>query len=160
MPVQLLEPALLAELQAQAASNPRGRQHHNLHAMDEPCHRLLVALTGDTYIAPHAHFSASKAETLLALRGRVGLTLWSADGQVQQRVLLSPEGTLGVDIPPEQFHSLIALDAQCLIFECKAGPYVPLAEHEFAHWAPREGEAGVGEFLAAERAAFAEVLDA
>lgn len=35
-----LDQSLFSELAAQAAANPRGRQHHNFHQMEEPCHRM------------------------------------------------------------------------------------------------------------------------
>ena len=41
---RFLDQALFAQLGAQAAANPRLRQHHNFHQMDEPCHRLAVGL--------------------------------------------------------------------------------------------------------------------
>ena len=61
---RFLDQALFAGLAGQAAANPRRRQHHNLHAMEEPCHRLLNALQPDTYVQPHCHRSPDKAERL------------------------------------------------------------------------------------------------
>jgi hypothetical protein len=52
------------------------------------------------------------------------------------------------------FHGLVVLEADSLMFECKAGPYRPVGEGELAHWAPREGEAGVAEYQAWMRAQF------
>ena len=69
---RFLDQALFAQLGAQAAANPRLRQHHNFHQMDEPCHRLAVGLQPGTYIPPHRHLAADKAETLLVLKGRRG----------------------------------------------------------------------------------------
>lgn len=34
-----LDQSLFAELAQKAAANPRGRQHHNFHQMEEPCQR-------------------------------------------------------------------------------------------------------------------------
>jgi hypothetical protein len=48
----------------------------------------------------------------------------------------------------------VVLEADSLMFECKAGPYRPVGEVELAHWAPREGEAGVAEYQACMRAQF------
>ena len=64
-----LDQTLFNELAEKAAGNPRGRQHHNLHQMQEPCHRMVVGLQPATYIPPHCHLSSDKAETLLVLRG-------------------------------------------------------------------------------------------
>ena len=48
----------------------------------------------------------------------------------------------------------MVLEADSILFECKAGPYRPLVEAEQAAWAPREGEPGVAEYLAWMRAQF------
>lgn len=142
-----LDRALFAELAARAQESQRQRAHHNLHEMHEPCHRLLVGLQPDTYIPPHRHLCADKAETLLVLQGRVGLLLFGDDGSLQQaRVLEAGGACVGVDLAPGQFHALVVLSSDCILFECKAGPYHPLSEAEQAVWAPHEGAAGADDY--------------
>ncbi|WP_436263288.1 WbuC family cupin fold metalloprotein, partial [Pseudomonas brassicacearum] len=77
-----LDHALFDELAEKAAASPRGRQHHNFHEMDEPCHRMAVGLQPSTYIPPHRHLSADKAETLLVLKGRLGVLIFDETGAV------------------------------------------------------------------------------
>ncbi|MCE4057412.1 WbuC family cupin fold metalloprotein [Pseudomonas sp. Au-Pse12] len=150
-----LDQALFSDLAEKAAANPRGRQHHNFHAMEEPCHRMAVGLQPSTYIAPHRHLSADKAETLLVLKGRLGVLIFDEAGQVQsQRVLQAGGDCVGVDLPAGVFHGLVVLEPDSLMFECKAGPYRPVSEGEQAYWAPREGEPGVAEYQAWMRAHF------
>lgn len=150
-----LDRGLFAALTSSAAQSPRQRSHHNLHEMEEPCHRLAVGLQPDTYIPPHRHLSADKAEILLVLQGRLGLLLFSESGELQATRLLEAGGDcLGVDLPPGQFHALVVLATDSVLFECKAGPYRPLGDGEQASWAPREGEAGVADYLAWMRAQF------
>lgn len=150
-----LDRDLFAALTTRAAQSPRQRSHHNLHEMDEPCHRLAVGLQPDTYIPPHRHLSADKAETLLVLQGRIGLLLFGESGELQGARLLEAGGEcVGVDLPPGQFHALVVLTADSVLFECKAGPYRPLGEGEQASWAPREGEVGVADYLAWMRTQF------
>ena len=146
---RFLDQALFAQLGAQAAANPRLRQHHNFHQMDEPCHRLAVGLQPGTYIPPHRHLAADKAETLLVLKGRLGLLIFSDGGElVAQRLLAADSDCVGVDLPPGVFHALVVLQADSLLFECKAGPYRPIGEDELAPWAPRKGAADVASYLA------------
>lgn len=153
---RFLDQALFAELAQQAAASPRQRQHHNFHAMSEPCHRLAVGLQPDTYIPPHRHLSADKAEALLVLKGRLGLLIFNDSGEVvDKRVLEAGGACVGVDLPPGVFHALVVLEADSLLFECKAGPYRPLGEGEQAGWAPRKGEPGVAAYLAWMRGQFA-----
>ena len=152
---RFLDQALFAQLSAQAAASPRLRQHHNFHQMDEPCHRLAVGLQPGTYIPPHRHLAADKAETLLVLKGRLGLLIFSDSGEVvAQRLLAVGSDCVGVDLPPGVFHALVVLEADSILFECKAGPYKPVGEGEQASWAPREGEPGVAEYQAWMRAQF------
>ncbi|EJN34178.1 hypothetical protein PMI38_04590 [Pseudomonas sp. GM84] len=144
-----IDQSLFAGLALKAADAPRGRHHHNFHEMEDPCHRLAVGLQPSTYIPPHRHLSDDKAETLLVLKGRLGLLVFDEQGNVtDKRVLEAGGDCLGVDLPPRIYHGLVVLAPDSILFECKAGPYRQLAEGEHAHWAPREGEAGVAEYQA------------
>ena len=150
-----LDQTLFKELAGKAADNPRGRQHHNFHQMEEPCHRMAVGLQPSTYIPPHRHLSADKAETLVVVRGCLGLLIFDESGQVtDKRVLQAGGDCLGVDLPAGIYHGLVVLEADSVMFECKAGPFRPIGEGELAHWAPREGEAGVAVYQAWMRAQF------
>lgn len=154
-PPAYLDQSLFAGLAAQAAANPRGRQHHNLHEMADPCHRMAVGLQPHTYIAPHRHLSDDKAEVLIVLKGRLGLLIFDEQGElVDKRVLQAGGDCLGVDVAPGTYHGLVVLEADSILFECKAGPYRPLEAGEHAHWAPREGEVGVARYQAWMRAQF------
>lgn len=146
---RFLDQALFTQLTAQAAVSPRLRQHHNFHQMDDPCHRLAVGLQPGTYIPPHRHLAADKAEALLVLKGRLGLLVFSDSGAVlTQRVLAAGSDCVGVDLPPGVFHALVVLEADSVLFECKAGPYRPIGAGELAPWAPCEGAAEVADYLA------------
>ncbi|MCQ6257444.1 WbuC family cupin fold metalloprotein [Pseudomonas sp. Q11] len=150
-----LDQALFNELAEKATASPRGRQHHNFHQMDEPCHRMAVGLQPSTYIPPHRHLSADKAETLLVLKGRLGVLIFDEAGTVvDKRILQAGGDCLGVDLPAGVYHGLVVLDADSMMFECKAGPYRPVGDGELAHWAPREGESGVAQYQAWMRAQF------
>ena len=83
---------LFAELAEKAAANPRGRQNVNFHEMQEPCHRMAVGLQPSTYVQPHRHLSADKAETLLVLKGRLGILIFSETGEVLSTRVLEAGG--------------------------------------------------------------------
>ncbi len=151
-----LDQALFADLAGMAAASARGRAHHNFHQMDEPCHRLAVGLQPNTYIPPHRHLGADKAETLLVLKGCLGLLVFDDAGALlDKRVLRAGGDCPGVDLPAGVFHGLVVLEIDSVMFECKAGPYRPVSESEMAAWAPREGEVGVAAYQAWMRAQFA-----
>jgi cupin fold WbuC family metalloprotein len=152
---RFLDQSLFADLTEKAAAGPRARQHHNFHQMEEPCHRMAVGMQPGTYIPPHRHLSADKAECLLVLKGALGLLVFDEDGQLLSKRLMQAGGDcVGVDLPPGVFHGLVVLAPDTLMFECKAGPYRPVSDAELAPWAPCEGEAGVAEYHAWMRAQF------
>ncbi|MBC3467569.1 WbuC family cupin fold metalloprotein [Pseudomonas sp. RW10S2] len=150
-----IDKTLFDGLAAKAASNPRGRQHHNFHEMEEPCHRMAVGLQTNTYIPPHRHLKDDKAEALVVLKGRLGLLIFDEQGAVcDKRVLEAGGDCLGVDLAPGTYHGLVVLGDDSILFECKSGPYRPVGEGEHAYWAPREGEDGVAQYQAWMRAQF------
>ena len=146
--MQMIDRSLLAELCAEATASPRGRKNRNFHTSDDAsAHRLLIAMQPGSYVVPHCHLDPRKAETLVCVQGRLGLVVFGERGVVQQAIVLEPSGhALGVDIPPGSVHSVVALVADTVFLEAKAGPYCPLSESEMASWAPREGEAGVADY--------------
>lgn len=152
--ITLIDNALFAGLSESASQAPRWRAHRNFHPDDAyPAHRLLIAIEPDSYVPPHRHLSPAKDETLLVLRGSLGVVFFDEWGNVERSAVLRAGGeVVGVDIPHGVFHSVLALEPGTIIFEAKAGPYVPVAPEERGAWAPAEGDAGVAEYLAALRA--------
>ena len=148
--VKLISQSLLDSVSQSAKATVRQRKNYNFHESDRDiCHRLLNALEPDTYIPPHRHLHPTKAESIVILRGKVGLLLFDADGEITQRCILQTDSDmLGVDIPPGTFHSMVALLPDTVFFEVKAGPYVALAVNERANWAPAEDSDRAGEYLA------------
>jgi cupin fold WbuC family metalloprotein len=147
--VKAISQPLLDSVSAAAQSSARQRKNFNFHQRDDDiCHRMLNALEPGTYIPPHCHRDETKGESIVILRGKIGLLIFSDDGELAQRFTLEPNGeTLGVDISPGVIHSLIALETNSVFFESKAGPYVPLADNERVNWAPAEGADAAREYL-------------
>jgi cupin fold WbuC family metalloprotein len=60
------------------------------------------------------------------LRGKVRVTTHRDDGSIIEDVVLSAdEGRYGVNIPKGVWHTIEAIEADSVIFECKQGPFVP-----------------------------------
>jgi cupin fold WbuC family metalloprotein len=148
--IRLIDAALLDEVTAEARAGPRGRKNRNFHAADsQPAHRLLNAIEPGSYVAPHRHRHPDKGETMLVLRGTLGLVTFDDTGAVVNAVKVSHGGTpIGVDIPHDTWHTVFALESGTVFFEAKAGPYVPLAADEKAAWAPAEGDPAAAACLA------------
>lgn len=79
---RFLDVGVLDALSAEARSRPRHRANGNLHAMEDPVHRLLNAVEPGTYIRPHRHLHPPKDETCLVVRGALGLVLFDESGAV------------------------------------------------------------------------------
>jgi cupin fold WbuC family metalloprotein len=148
--IRLIDTALLDEVCREAAASPRRRKNRNFHPHDEyPAHRLLNAMEPGSYIRPHRHLGAEKDETMVVLRGRLGLVMFEDDGRVAQTVVLGQGGdAVGVDIPHGAWHTVFALEPDTVLLEAKAGPYCPLTADETAPWAPGEGTQPAAAFLA------------
>ena len=154
--IKVVTKQMLDELNAQAAAAPRRRKNLNLHASEQaPCNRLYNAGEPDTYIQPHCHSAPTKDETMLMIRGKMGVVFFDVQGNITQTVLLEAGGAnVAVTIPAGTFHTSIMLAPGSMIFEAKAGPYAPLQPHEKAAWAPAEGTPEAPAFLAKLRTLF------
>lgn len=146
-----IDQALFDEVSAEAVASPRRRKNRNFHSSDsDPAHRLLNAIEPDSYIMPHRHLDPGKDETMIVLRGQLGVVFFDASGQVTQTAVLSPEGrACGVNIRHGVYHTVFASQPGTVFFEAKAGPYVPLSEAERAPWAPGENTPEAAGYLSA-----------
>jgi len=147
---QIIDRDFLEQVSSQAKASPRRRRNHNFHASEnDTCNRLLNAIEPDSYIQPHCHHEAVKDETLIVVRGRLGVIIFDERGTVTATAVLAPAGeSVGMNIPHGMYHTLVALEPGSVSFEAKAGPYAPLTSQEKAPWAPVEGELSASTYLA------------
>lgn len=134
----------LTALTNRAAGNKRMRQHQNIHkGFDEPCQRLFNAIEPGSYIRPHRHASVPRDELLVAVRGLMALVIFDDEG-ILKRVLpfgsekYGRELPIGVEINPEAWHTVLALETGSVLLEIKAGPFDPAQPKDLAEWAPSE----------------------
>lgn len=125
--MNIIDKNLLGEVSSQAKDSPRLRMNYNFHkSLDDKCHRMLNALEPGTDIPIHRH--PQKAETFVILQGKVRVTTHKDDGSVMENIVLDPlKGLYGVNIDENVWHTIAALEPS-VIFECKAGPFVPHEE--------------------------------
>lgn len=147
--MKIIDPALLDQLTAAALTHPRLRQNHNFHVgYDEPCQRLLNAVEPGSYIRPHRHLDPPRPETFVVLRGRLAVFVFRDDGQIENILILTRDGaTLGADLPAGAWHTVVSLESGTVFFETKPGPYLPLADKDWAPWAPAEGSAEAAGYM-------------
>ncbi len=151
--VHIIGQELLDGVIREAKVSARLRKNRNLHAGDEArCHRLFNAMEPDSYIPPHRHLGPEKDETVICVRGRLGVIFFDEQGGVSGKAILAPGGDpFGVHIPAGEFHTFVSLESGTVFFESKAGPYRPLSPEEKAPWAPGEGNAEAAGYLASLR---------
>ncbi|MBI2308927.1 MAG: WbuC family cupin fold metalloprotein [Rhodocyclales bacterium] len=156
--MRLIDGALLTAVSADAAARPRRRANHNFHPADDfPAHRLLNAIEPDSYLPPHRHLDPAKDESIIVLRGELGVLRFDDAGTVLDVWRLSAGGDrVGVDIPHGTWHTVIALQPGTVIFEAKSGPYRPLGDAEKAPWAPAEGDAAAADYWRTLRQRFSD----
>ena len=152
--IRIVDSAFLDQLATEAAATPRRRKNFNLHAdFDHPCHRFFNALMTDTYVQPHCHADPTKDETVVLLRGKLGVAIFSEAGEVLSTHILLPG--MVIDIPHGILHGWCCLADGSVFFEAKAGPYAPLTPPEQAAFAPPEGDPRASSYLAWLQSLFA-----
>lgn len=147
--IQLLDSQLFQSLIERAHHSPRLRTNHNFHlSLDDNPHRFLNVMVRGTYIAPHRHRNPPKSESFLVLDGELAFFTFDDSGQVTDTHVLG-RTAVGIDIQPGVWHTLAVLTPHAVSYEVKPGPYSASDDKDFAPWAPREGDAGVKEYLEA-----------
>jgi cupin fold WbuC family metalloprotein len=124
----------LTDLARQAQASPRRRANFNLHEqLDDPIQRLAIAMEPDTYVRPHRH--PHTWELLYPLAGRFVVLHFDDQGTVTGRAVLGGESRV-IETAAGGWHAVLSLDPGAVIFEVKHGPYMPIAEADYAPWSP------------------------
>ncbi|SNB47749.1 WbuC family cupin fold metalloprotein [Geobacter sp. DSM 9736] len=152
----IIDRELLDGVTRKARQSPRLRMNHNFHPSDDFCsHRFLNAIEPGSYIRPHRHLDPTKDESIIVVRGQVGVIQFDEDGAiVMTKVMVAGGDIVGVDIPHGTFHTFVSLAEGSVFFEAKAGPFRPIAEAEKAPWSPVEGSADASSYLSSLSAMF------
>lgn len=138
-----LDTLLFERVAEQARQSPRLRINHNLHAEPDAVQRFLNVLQPGTYVRPHRHRRDQPGtgfECFLLLQGALGLLVLDARGELLQLERLSATGPVrGLELAEDQFHTLVALEPDTVMFELKQGPYLPASDKDFLASFPAEG---------------------
>jgi cupin fold WbuC family metalloprotein len=132
---------LLDTATAAAQRSPRRRQILRFHELPELLQRMVNAVEPESYAQPHQHRAPDKAEVFVCLRGRAVVVRFDAGGEILEATTVAAGGpVLGVEIPPQAWHTLLALEPGTVLFEVKEGPYDAASDKRFAPWAPPESD--------------------
>lgn len=118
---------------------------------------FINAIHVDSYIPPHRHSLDQKSECLIAVGGLFALLIFDAEGRILSVTKFGSElycgfdddCGVGVDIPPNVWHTVLALSTSAILFEVKEGPFNPSLSKELAPWAPVEDSPHALEYLQA-----------
>ncbi len=132
---------LLDTATAAAQQSARQRQILRFHELPDGVQRMVNAVEPGSYAQPHQHRDPDKAEIFVCLRGRAVIVRFDAAGEIVESTIVAAGGpVLGVEIPPQAWHTLLALESGTVLFEVKAGPYDAATDKRFAPWAPPESD--------------------
>ncbi len=135
-----LTPEILAQGIAAAAASPRQRIILPLHRTQAASvGRMLNFFQPGTFVRPHLHPVDYATETILVIRGSLGVLLFDASGSITERHLLRADGLGLIDIEARVWHGMTVLEADTVVLEIKRGPYDVKSDKVFAPWAPVEG---------------------
>jgi cupin fold WbuC family metalloprotein len=147
MQISRFSNTFLGELISDAEISTRKRKNFNVHStFSDPSQRLFNAIGIDSYIPPHRHSLDQKSECLIAVSGLFALMTFDEDGSVSSITKFGSEVYFrsdkncdaGVEIPPNIWHTVIAIEGPAILFEVKPGPFDPMLAKELAPWAPHE----------------------
>lgn len=132
-----------------ARSSPRKRMNLNIHkSLDARVQRFFNAMEPDTYVRPHRHVQDGRFELFLCLRGKGAAITFDEGGKVLNTVIISPDGdSIGIEIPPNAWHTILCLSSGTVFFELKEGPYTAIDDKDFAPWAPDPSNPGSIDYL-------------
>ena len=135
--IKVIDRKLLEATSEEAAASPRGRMNHNFHELADPVQRMLNAIEPGSYIRPHRHLDPDKMELFVVLKGRGAVVTFDDEGNISECFNLDAIGeTLGLELPPGVWHTVISMEAGTVFLEIKDGPYLPATDKDFAQWAP------------------------
>jgi len=139
---------LFIELIENAKNSPRKRSHKNFHSdYKELVQRLFIGLIEGTYVRPHKHPQSFKWEMIIGVKGKTGLLIFDDNGIIIRRLTLSPESSLGIELPPNTWHTVFPINDESVIMEIKEGPFNSNDPCDFAEWAPEEASEKCDHFL-------------
>ncbi|MBN1571051.1 MAG: WbuC family cupin fold metalloprotein [Acidobacteria bacterium] len=139
--MMIINQQLVSNVADGAGSSARLRKNYNFHSdYADPVNRMLNALEPGTYIRPHKHESPDKCEVFIILTGKALAVRFDGAGEILDHAVLDhANGIYGIEFAPREWHTILSLAPGTVLYEVKPGPYAPIADKNFAPWAPAEG---------------------
>ena len=148
---EFIDLELMDAVAQKAAASSRRRMNYNFHrSTDEKVNRLLNVMHRGSYLPVHRHLNPDKSESIIVVRGKVGVTIYDDAGtEVESRIVGAGCDCVGFDIEAGVWHGLVVLEDDTVLFEVKEGPFAPIASDNMASWTPAVDDAeAVEKFVA------------
>jgi cupin fold WbuC family metalloprotein len=111
------------------------RSHFNLHmSHNDNCQKLLLKLHRGTFIKPHRHIHDLDSEILICLQGRCRVVLFHDDGRIHKSLVIDTNHTPFVEIYNHEWHTVLPISQEAILFEVKSGPFREEYSKEFPVW--------------------------
>jgi cupin fold WbuC family metalloprotein len=121
--IRILSSDFLGTYTQAAQRSPRLRKQRNLHEVDEPIIRVVRAMQPRTYMQPHRHLGEAPFRLFVLLQGSIGVLYFAENGQSEEAIVLSAErGNYGIEVPGDQFFTLVCLAPDSVLLEIREGP--------------------------------------
>ena len=135
---EFIDRELMERVAEEARKSPRKRMNYNFHrSHDESVNRLLNVMNRGSYLPVHRHLDPDRSESVVILRGKVGLTIYDDSGaEIESRIMSASGDCAGVDIEPGVWHGMVVLEDDTVVFEVKQGPFAPIVPENIASWMP------------------------
>jgi cupin fold WbuC family metalloprotein len=149
---EFIDRELMDAVAEKAAASPRRRMNYNFHrSTDEKVNRLLNVMHRGSYLPVHRHLNPEKSESIIVVRGKVGVTIYDDAGrEVESRTVGAGCDCVGFDIEAGVLHGLVVLEDNTVLFEVKEGPFAPITPDNIATWTPAVDDAAAVEKFVAE----------
>ena len=154
---EFIDRELMDAVAEKAAASPRRRMNYNFHrSTDEKVNRLLNVMHRGSYLPVHRHLNPEKSESIIVVRGKVGVTIYDDAGcEVESRTVGAGCDCVGFDIEAGVWHGLVVLEDNTVLFEVKEGSFAPITPDNIAAWTPAvDDAAAVAKFVAELEAKF------
>ncbi len=108
--------------------------------------RFINNLTRNTYVRPHKHILPQQWELMSWLSGEIEALLFTEEGILYERYMLSANQIKVIEFQPGFIHSFLTNSSGSYL-EVRNCAYNPNIDREYAPWSPEEGSVSAGSFL-------------
>lgn len=140
--IRLIDEMIIKRTTKDAYTTPKRRSTYCYHTYSDPIQRMVNCILKRSYFRPHKH--TNKTEVFVAIKGKLLLMEFGDSGNILKYVIFGVnEPILGVEIPPNTWHSFLSLSKESAVYEIINGPYEESTHKIFPSWAPSEEKEGL-----------------